>query len=758
MDRTRGDKKAGPQADASTARGLVERNYDGEDDGEDYQEDEEQGLDDEDADDEDDSDSDSEEQENDGGPAAQQQRRRRKSRRGRRRRSYSSDGLSHDDPYTYSDDSASLSDAYFFPTDDELALPPRYRKEQQQQQARPPIMLPLPIPLPPISPPSSLPRRDYGSMAARDDKSGGTPLLSHITEDGDPDSASAVASALAAASAAAAAPPTTRPGRGQHQWRSRRQRREAQRRRMKQMARERAVAQVRGTPQDPTVWRDPAFAVLFGVQLVAVVASARIWGASADQLPPWTGVPVDGRFHWQQQQQEEEIGLDAAYLDDASRKGEDGAIAMDTGKGFALDDVVTMVAITGLYSFILTFVSFGCMLILARTLLQVLLLFSILLSLTWAIVGLTLDPYGTISMLGFLSVLLTLGCTVLNWSRIRFASTNLFTALCGIRCTADVIILGLVSQVVAFAWCVVWSVAFVGALTGLAKVDCVQLSASDKRSPRFQWDHVPVYLLFLLSFLWTNAVIKNVLQVSVAGAFGAWWCHPREIRPFCTSAVSGTLMRAVTTSLGSVCLASLVVDPAHLLVTIGRCCGCRNGNQRPVTLGSSLSGNPVVSAGLGGCLGSLRRSLDRTLRSCNRWTFTYIGLYGYGFREAGGRALQLFETREWLEVVQDSLVPNVLSMACFVIGGSSGTFAVVLQGSTSSVTLTSQIPTFVAFFTGSVVGYVISTCLLHGLIGSSVNSVLVCFASHPFEFDVNHQRLSKGLRDVWSHQGWESHA
>jgi Plasma-membrane choline transporter len=263
----------------------------------------------------------------------------------------------------------------------------------------------------------------------------------------------------------------------------------------------------------------------------------------------------------------------------------------------------------------------------------------------------------------------------------------------------------------------------------------------------------------VFSFLWTNAVIKNVVQVSVAGAFGAWWCHPQEIRPFCTSAVSRPLMRAVTTSFGSVCLGSLVVNPAHLLLAIGGICCCVTGSRRAAAARrSSGTGNPAESVGMGGCLGTLRKSLGRTLRSCNRWTFTYIGLYGYGFREAGERAIQLFETREWLEVVQDSLVPNVLSMACFVIGGSSGTFAVVFQGSGSSVGATSQVPTFVAFLTGSVVGYVISTCLLHGLIGSSVNGVLVCFASHPFEFDVNHQRLSKGLRDIWSHQVWESRA
>lgn len=56
---------------------------------------------------------------------------------------------------------------------------------------------------------------------------------------------------------------------------------------------------------------------------------------------------------------------------------------------------------------------------------------------------------------------------------------------------------------------------------------------------------------------------------------------------------------------------------------------------------------------------------------------------------------------------------------------------------------------------GSVLGYVLSNILLVGVVGSAVNTILVCFAAGPFEFHKNHARLSQEMRDVWSQQVWE---
>ena len=135
--------------------------------------------------------------------------------------------------------------------------------------------------------------------------------------------------------------------------------------------------------------------------------------------------------------------------------------------------------------------------------------------------------------------------------------------------------------------------------------------------------------------------------------------------------------------------------------------------------------------------------------------FTYIGMYSYDFVEAGERALQLFETRDWMYVVRDNLIQNVLFMSSIVIGGSTGVFAVVVEETDGYEFSSFHQPVVTAFIIGSVVGYILSDILLLGVIGSAVNTVLVCFAAAPTEFDRNHPQLSRDMRESWSQQLWE---
>ncbi len=71
--------------------------------------------------------------------------------------------------------------------------------------------------------------------------------------------------------------------------------------------------------------------------------------------------------------------------------------------------------------------------------------------------------------------------------------------------------------------------------------------------------------------------------------------------------------------------------------------------------------------------------VDELADSFTPWAFTYIGLYHYGLKDAGHKANELFERRGWTRLVTDDLIPNVLAMVGLVIGGLSGSFAVILQ-------------------------------------------------------------------------------
>ena len=337
---------------------------------------------------------------------------------------------------------------------------------------------------------------------------------------------------------------------------------------------------------------------------------------------------------------------------------------------FTIDykNVIALVGVTGFYACILTYLSFGFMLILSRALIQIMLVFSVLLALAWGLIGLTLlDPYGVIALMGFGALLATLGYTFSSWNRIPFAATNLYTALCAMRCTADITVLGLLSLLVAFGWCVIWTMAFVGLVNSFNSAECTK-KKENACEPHVTTGHIPLYLLLLFSFHWTNSVIKNVVRATVAGAVGTWWFHPDHVGPFCTSAVLRPLLRSLTKSLGSICYGSLVVQPVQMFAGFAQCCcclfGCNCGSQD----GSSSSGSCLNPPKMGGkkadvvtvvggadsepeeeqesaaesvcwCRNSCvpQNRCRSFLRSCNRWSFTYIGMCKFfsvlGFKE-----------------------------------------------------------------------------------------------------------------------------
>lgn len=449
---------------------------------------------------------------------------------------------------------------------------------------------------------------------------------------------------------------------------------------------------------------------------------------------------------------------------------------------FTIDyrNAIALIGASGIYACVLSYLSFGFMLIMSRALIHVTLVFSILLSVAWGMLGLTIDPYGMISIMGFGALLLTLAYTIYNWQRVPFASTNLHTALCAMRCTSDITILGMAAIMVSFAWCILWSMAFIGSVDMYDPGKCTNQRLCLFEVPMLR---IGLYGFFIISFYWTNTVIKNILRVTVASTIGTWWYYPQEISPFCSSAVGQPLIRSLTKSLGSICMGSLISQAVQVTYAVGQCFCCMSNCQRhavpSICDGADENSKEVASTTLPEGNTEVAPSAPATeqkkatsraskkygsyaagnqLRCFNRWAYTYIGLYGYGFSEGGEKAIQLFEAREWTDVVRDNLINNVLMMASVVIGGSTGCFAVLAEEVDGYEFTTLHTPITTAFLIGFVLGLVLSNVLLLGVVGSAVNTVLVCFAAGPFEFNKNHPRLSREMREVWSQQVWEPSA
>jgi len=190
--------------------------------------------------------------------------------------------------------------------------------------------------------------------------------------------------------------------------------------------------------------------------------------------------------------------------------------------------------------------------------------------------------------------------------------------------------------------------------------------------------------------------------------------------------------------MGSVCFGSLFVGPVHFLRQF-------SSPFRPSTEeSSSLECLYECIFCIQSCVTSF---IETVAAGCNKWSFTYIGMYHYGFLDAGFNATELFERRGWTTIVSDDLVPNVLFLTSLVIGGATGCFAHIISR-IDALVLSPEGRGVVPFFEGVVIGLAL-TSILFSVISSAVNAVLVCFASSPVDFEHNHKELSHEMRSAW---------
>jgi len=234
-------------------------------------------------------------------------------------------------------------------------------------------------------------------------------------------------------------------------------------------------------------------------------------------------------------------------------------------------------------------------------------------------------------------------------------------------------------------------------------------------------------------------VLQNIVQATVSALIGKWWYSRDGDTSSQCSDLSSSAFRPMFYGIGSICYGSLFVGPARMLHQLSAFFRPNGGGS------SSLL-----------CLHECLFCIQSCLTSCvdnfsdrySPWSFTYIGLYGYGLVDAGQNAADLFEKRGWTTIVSDDLAANVLFMTSLVIGGVTGLFAHLIE-STETLTLSSMgKPGLVSFGLGFAVGLVASS-LLFGVITSAVNSVIVCFAASPVDFEQNHPALSREMRSAW---------
>lgn len=324
------------------------------------------------------------------------------------------------------------------------------------------------------------------------------------------------------------------------------------------------------------------------------------------------------------------------------------------------------------------------------------------------------------------------------WSRIPFATANLVTGTTAIKSNFGVILLSYLSTVLAFGWTALWCTVLVGSYSKQADCQINEDGVEECGGPNY----LILFLLFI-SYFFTHQVLQNTTHVIVAGVVGTWWFVPEEAKGCCSSAVIGSTIRSVTTSFGSICFGSLIVAVLQAL------------RQLVETAKQNDDINNVLAC----CLDCIIGCLEGIMEYFNKWAYVYVGLYGYGYCEAGKNVMQLFKDRGWDAIIADDLIGMVLAMLSLVVGLITGAVALIYEQRTDWFDAYEANggtnPDVLSFIIGLIVGLVICGVMLSA-VASAVNAVIVLFAEGPAEFEQHYPKLSRKMRDAYGEAHPES--
>jgi hypothetical protein len=310
------------------------------------------------------------------------------------------------------------------------------------------------------------------------------------------------------------------------------------------------------------------------------------------------------------------------------------------------------------------------------------------------------------------------------WSRVPFAAANLTTAVTAVRSNMGLAFYAYWSVLLVFLWSAWWSIA---SFSTVYVTNGCQVDGNCEKEL-----NGGIIFLFLLSYYWTVQVIRNVVRMTTAGTCAIWWYDPTEAQGCCSNAVRNSYWRSLTYSFGSICLASLIVAIVEAI--------------RELLYSMRENGDSFLTCIVDCCL----RCVESVVELFNRFALVYCAVHGYGFIKAGRAVMDLFRARGWTTIITDFLVDICLNMMSIGVGMLTGLLCLVLAGNLQPQDNGQSEAALLAigFGIGFLVGYSICA-VLFSLVSSAVNTVLVCYAEAPNEFQRNHPELSQKMRDAW---------
>lgn len=313
-------------------------------------------------------------------------------------------------------------------------------------------------------------------------------------------------------------------------------------------------------------------------------------------------------------------------------------------------------------------------------------------------------------------------------ARIAFASANLQVACKAVLSFPIILLTAIFFTLIQVAWALAWTIATYAAVNhGEYIGEGTEYGASKKFG---------ILIGMLVIFFWGTFVCRNIVMVATAGTVSSWWHNSTEDRRPLTT--THALCRALTLSFGSICFGSLIVSIVQTIRVILRSFQKSLENQ----------GN-AVAACLLGCIGCLVGCIQTWVEYFNRFAYAYVGIYGYSFVSSGKRVWQLFASKGWSAIANDSLIVNVLLFGKIVVGflGAAAGVGTVVYGDVQWTVNVSNPKTSLGLG-GFLIGYSVADVIMT-VIDGAVATVFVLFAEDPHSLATSHASSHDALHKTW---------